>query len=115
MLLDDALFEDGLVGVGLFVADMDALVSHVADKIVCVGLPGEFVGVLAGAVLLEEVDVLKGGEKAGGFGDWHDLAATDAAFDGGPALSACFAAAFLPSAEIEPDPCGGEAKNPFDG
>ena len=52
MLFDDALFEDGLAGVGLFVADLDPLLSHLCDKVFGFGFLGEFVGVLAGSVLL---------------------------------------------------------------
>ena len=115
MLLDDALFEDGFAGVGLVVADLDPLLSHLCDKVFGVGFLGEFVGVFAGAVLLDEVGVLKGGEEAGGVGDALDLAAGDAAFDGGPALSDRFAAALLPSAEIECAPTGTHEDEPFEG
>jgi len=115
VLLDDALFEDGHAGVGLLIADMDALVLHGADEVVCVGLLGEFVGVLSGVVLLEEEDVRKSGEEAGGLGNWHDLTAGDTAFDGGPALSVLFAASLLPSAEIDCAPCGDESKDIFEG
>ena len=64
MLLDDALFEDGLAGVGLVVADLDSLAFQLFDKVIGFGFLGEFVGVLAGAILLDEVCVLKGGEEA---------------------------------------------------
>ena len=115
VLLDDALFEDGLAGVGLFVADLDPLLSHLCDKVLGFGFFGEFVGVFAGAVLLDEVGVHKSGEEARGVGDWGDLAATDAAFDGGPALRALFEAAFLPSAEIERAPTCTHEDDPFEG
>ena len=59
VLLDDALFEDGFFGVGLFVADLDSLASHLCDEVLGFGFFGEFVGVLAGAVLLDEVGVLQ--------------------------------------------------------
>ena len=64
VLLDDALFEDGLGGVGLVVADLDTLAFQLCDKVFGFGFPGEFVGVFAGSVLLDEVGVLKGGEEA---------------------------------------------------
>ena len=64
VLLDDALFEDGFGGIGLVVADLDALLSHLCDKVFGFGFLGEFVGVFAGAVLLDEVCVHKSGEEA---------------------------------------------------
>ena len=64
VLFDDAPFEDGLVGVGLFVADLDSLAFHLLDKVLGFGFLDEFVGVFAGAILLDEVCVLKGGEEA---------------------------------------------------
>jgi len=48
-------------------------------------------------------------------GDCRDLAATDATFDRGPALSALFEAALLPSAEIERAPTSTHEDDPFEG
>ena len=64
MLFDDALFEDGLGWVGLVVTDLDALAFQLCDKVFGLGFLGEFVGVFAGAILLDEVCVDKGGEEA---------------------------------------------------
>ena len=72
-------------------------------------------GILAEAILLDEVGVLQAGEVAGGVGDWLDLAIRDITFDRGPALSALFAAAFPPSADIDCAPCGDESKDIFEG
>lgn len=105
LLLDYALFKDGLVRVGLLIANMDSLVLHGANEGVCLIFLEEFMGILSGAVLLQEENVLKSGEVAGGLGDCDDFAAGDTAFDGGPALSVLFVASLLPSAEIEPTPC----------
>ena len=115
VLLDDALFEDGFFGAGLFVADLDSLAFHLGCEVVGFGFFGEFVGVLAEAVLLDEVGVLQLGDEARGVWDGLDLCATDIALDQGPALGGLFAAALLPSAEIESAPSGGKAKDIFEG
>ena len=74
VLFDNALLEDGVVGVGLVVADGEALVAEEADEVVGVGFACELVDVGAGAVFADEVGVLQGRDEAGGFGDGGDLA-----------------------------------------
>ena len=108
MLFDDALLEEGVVGVGLVVADGEALVAEVADEVVGVGLSGELVDVGAGAVLADEVGVLEGGDEAGGFGDGGDLTREDDGLGGGPGLGFDLAAVLLPSAPGDGSP--GEAE-----
>ena len=98
VLLDDGLLEDGFVGVGLLVADLDALVLHLADEVVGVGLILEVVVVGAGAVLLDEVGVGQGRVEARGLGDGLDCAADDEALHRGPALGSVFVAALAPAA-----------------
>ena len=110
MLLDGALFEDGLVWVGVVVADGDVLVVHGADELVGVGLALEFVNVLAGAVLADEVGVVERREKALGLGDGSDGAAGDAAVDRGPALGGILSALLAPAPIVDAGPSGDEGK-----
>ena len=114
MLLDDALFEDGFVGVGLVVANLDALVFHLADEVVGLGLVGEVVDVFSGAILLDEVGVLQGGMELRRLGDGRHLAAHDHPFDGRPALSGVFKAALLPAAVVDRRPASGEVERPLE-
>ena len=96
-LLEDALFEDRLVGVGLLVADLHPLVAYLAGEVLCVGFLGKLVDVLAEAILLDEVCILHCRVEARCFGNARNLATADASFDGGPSLRGRFVATLLPS------------------
>ena len=108
MLLDGALFEDGFVWVGLFVADWDAFVLELANEFVGVDLAGELVDIGAGAVLVDEVGVAKRDQETRGFGRGNYLAAENDCFDRGPRLSGALAAPLLPSPPVDCSPGEGE-------
>ena len=114
MLLDDALLEDGLVGIGLLVADLDALVLHGANEVVGFGFVGEVVAVGAGALLLDEEGVLQGGVEARSLGDGLDAAAENDAVDGRPALGVAFVAGFAPAAVVDGGPASDEGDRPLE-
>lgn len=95
MLFEGSLFEHGLIGIRSFVADLDALVFQLADELVGVGLLFEFVGVFAGAVLVDEVAVLKGGEEAIGLRNGRHGPAMNAGFYAWPVLCGVFEAALV--------------------
>ena len=108
VLLDHALFKDGLVGIGLFVANLNPLIFELTDKVVGVGFLCEFVNVFSGAVFLNEVGILQRSEEAGCLGGGGYLAAEDDALDRWPGLGDGFAAALLPSAPVDSAPGGGK-------
>src|ERR1035438_4444535 len=88
VLFDDALFEDGFVGVGGFVADLDRLVLHLLDEGFGLGFLRELVGVLAVVGLVfEAVAVFQRSHDLGGMRDHANFAADDAAVGRRPSRS----------------------------
>lgn len=113
MLLKNALFEDGLIGVGLLVADLDSFVFQLACEFIGVGFFLKFVDVFAVVILLKEEAVLNGHHEARRFRDPRCLAADDAAFHRRPALGSAFVAAFMPSADVDGAPASHEGERPL--
>src|ERR1035441_6262603 len=102
VLFDDALFEDGFVGVGGFVADLDRLVLHLLDEGLGLGLLRELVGVLAVVGLVfEAVAVFQRSHEQRGMRDPGNFAADDAAVDRRPSLGSFFVMAPAPAADVD--------------
>ena len=66
MLLDDALFQNGLVWIRLHISDLNAFVFHLAREVVGLALSRELLHVCACPVLIEEECVLQRGMEVCG-------------------------------------------------